>query len=58
MLGRREIWFGPFDGAPEGEQPALDFLGLGELLPFVLSDFENEFSAIKPYFQDPRGRPS
>lgn len=37
-----------FDGTLEDGQAALESLGLGERLPAVLSDFEKEFSAIKP----------
>jgi HD-like signal output (HDOD) protein len=34
----------------EGDERVLDTLGLGERLPAILTEFENEFSAIKPYF--------
>ncbi len=37
------------DGA-EGDEKVLESLGLGDRLPAVLTEFENEFSAIKPYF--------
>jgi HD-like signal output (HDOD) protein len=36
---------------PEEDAPAvLEQLGLGERLPAILSDFDNEFNAIKSYF--------
>ncbi len=39
-----------FQGTPEDGQLALESLGLGERLPTVISEFENEFSAIQSYF--------
>jgi len=33
-----------------GSEDALDTLGLGEQLPVVLSEFENELAAMQPYF--------
>jgi HD-like signal output (HDOD) protein len=39
-----------FEGSHEDGQLAMDELGLGERLPIVLNDFENEFTAIKAYF--------
>lgn len=44
------ISLGVFEAHPEDGQDAVEALGLGEMLPAVLSDFESEFSAIKPYF--------
>lgn len=35
---------------PEGEPVSIESLGLGERLPALLTDFENEFNAIKLYF--------
>jgi len=39
-----------FSGTPENDPQVLALLGLDDRLPGVLSDFENEFAAIKPYF--------
>jgi len=39
-----------FEKETATEQDPLEPLGLGERLPAVLAEFENEFSAIKPYF--------
>lgn len=39
-----------FEKETAGDQNPLEALGLGERLPAVLVEFENEFSAIKPYF--------
>ena len=39
-----------FDGKPKGGQIAIESLGLGERLPTVLAEFENEFTAMKRYF--------
>jgi len=39
-----------FSGQPEDGAAVLESLGLGERLAPLLSDFENEFEAIKPYF--------
>jgi hypothetical protein len=30
--------------------PTLRSIGLGDQLPTVINEFENEFAAIKPYF--------
>lgn len=39
-----------FEKECDGAQNVLEPLGLGERLATVLNEFENEFSAIKPYF--------
>ena len=39
-----------FDGTPEDGQLAIESLGLDDQLPAVLSEFDQEFSAIKAYF--------
>lgn len=39
-----------FEGSAEDGQQALDSLGLGDRLPGILTEFENEFGAIKTYF--------
>ena len=39
-----------FESDSEDDQKALESLGLGDRLPTILEDFENEFAAIKPYF--------
>jgi HD-like signal output (HDOD) protein len=39
-----------FESPSEDPQSALDQLGLGERLPVILNEFENEFTAIKAYF--------
>ncbi len=39
-----------FESPSEDPQAALDQLGLGERLPVILNEFENEFTAIKAYF--------
>jgi HD-like signal output (HDOD) protein len=49
-VGRMGISVGPFEARPGDDGPTLDSLGLGDQLPTVISEFENEFAAIKPYF--------
>jgi HD-like signal output (HDOD) protein len=44
------ISLGLFEAHPGDAGPTLDSLGLGDQLPTVISEFENEFAAIKPYF--------
>ncbi len=39
-----------FEGNVTDGTKALEALGLGDRLPAVLTDFDNEFNAIKPYF--------
>jgi HD-like signal output (HDOD) protein len=39
-----------FEGQPDDGQAALEALGVGSRLNLVLGEFDNEFSAIKPYF--------
>jgi len=39
-----------FESQSEEGKEALEQLGLGERLDAILTEFENEFSAIKPYF--------
>jgi len=39
-----------FEGQPDEGEAALQQLGVGSRLPNVIAEFENEFSAIKPYF--------
>lgn len=39
-----------FEGTAEDGQLALESLGLGDRLPLVLGEFEQEFAAIKAYF--------
>jgi len=39
-----------FEGTPEDGQAAVESLGLGEGLPKILTEFEQEFSIIKAYF--------
>jgi HD-like signal output (HDOD) protein len=39
-----------FEGPSEEPQAALEQLGLGERLPVILGEFDNEFTAIKAYF--------
>lgn len=39
-----------FEGSAEDGQLALDSIGLGERLPNLLTEFQNEFSAIQTYF--------
>ncbi|MBZ5612226.1 MAG: HDOD domain-containing protein [Acidobacteriia bacterium] len=38
------------DNTADGDENVLESLGLGDRLPAVLTEFENEFGAIKPYF--------
>ncbi len=38
------------DNTADGDENILESLGLGDRLPTVLAEFENEFAAIKPYF--------
>jgi len=39
-----------FESPSEDPQAALEHLGLGERLPILLKEFDNEFTAIKAYF--------
>jgi len=39
-----------FEAQGEESAPALQSLGLGERLPTIMSEFDNEFAAIQPYF--------
>jgi len=39
-----------FESPTEDPQAALEQLGLGERLPVILTEFDNEFTAIKSYF--------
>ena len=39
-----------FESPSEDPQKALEQLGLGERLPVILGEFDNEFAAIKAYF--------
>jgi HD-like signal output (HDOD) protein len=39
-----------FEDQPGDEGPTLESLGLGDYLPGIVSEFEHEFAAIKPYF--------
>ncbi len=39
-----------FEGPSDNPQAALEQLGLGERLPAILGEFDNEFTAIKAYF--------
>jgi HD-like signal output (HDOD) protein len=39
-----------FEDSSATDSSPLEGLGLGEHLPIVLSDFENQFSSIQPYF--------
>ena len=39
-----------FESPSEDPQAALDQLGIGERLPLILNEFDNEFTAIKSYF--------
>ena len=40
-----------YDGMPEDGPSALESLGLGEQLPTLRNEFENQLAAIKPYFE-------
>lgn len=44
------IFVSLFEGPNEQGDEVLETLGLGERLPLILADFENEFTAIKAYF--------
>jgi len=44
------ISVGLFEDQTVYQGPTLKSLGLGDQLPTVISEFENEFAAIKPYF--------
>ena len=44
------IAYSLFRGRTEDGHAALEELGLGNRLPTILEEFDNEFSAIKPYF--------
>jgi HD-like signal output (HDOD) protein len=44
------VFISLFETPSEDPQAALDQLDLGERLPKILSEFDNEFSAIKAYF--------
>jgi HD-like signal output (HDOD) protein len=44
------ISVGSFEASPGDNGPTLDSLRLGDQLPAVIREFENEFAAIKPYF--------
>jgi len=44
------ISVGLVEKMPADEGPTLESIGLGDRLPTVISEFENEFAAIKPYF--------
>jgi len=44
------ISVGSVRGHRSEESPTLASLGLGDQLPTVISEFESEFAAIKPYF--------
>lgn len=44
------IFVSLFEGPSESPDDALDRLGLGDKLPDILDNFENEFTAIKAYF--------
>jgi hypothetical protein len=39
-----------FESPSDNPQAALEQLGLGERLPAILAEFDNEFTAIKAYF--------
>jgi HD-like signal output (HDOD) protein len=39
-----------FENSANDGMDALEHLGLGERLPTILGEFENDFAAIKPYF--------
>ena len=39
-----------FESPSEDPQAALDQLGIGERMPVILGEFDNEFTAIKSYF--------
>jgi len=39
-----------FENPGEDAQPVLEQLGIGERLPVILGEFDNEFAAIKSYF--------
>ena len=39
-----------FESPSEDPQAVLETLGLGERLPVILGEFDNEFTAIKAYF--------
>jgi HD-like signal output (HDOD) protein len=42
--------FGVVEDGSGGGESTLDSLGLGDRIPTVLSEFENELTAIRPYF--------
>jgi hypothetical protein len=44
------IFVSLFESPSENADAALEQLDLGERLPLLLTEFENEFSAIKAYF--------
>jgi len=44
------IFVSLFESPSDQADDVLETLGLGERLPVILTDFENEFSAIKAYF--------
>ncbi len=44
------ISVGLFEDQTVYQGPTLKSLGLGDQLPTIISEFENEFAAIKPYF--------
>ncbi len=44
------ISVGLFEDQTVYQGPTLKSLGLGDQLPAIISEFENEFAAIKPYF--------
>ena len=39
-----------FESPSDNPQAALEQLGLGERMPQILGEFDNEFTAIKAYF--------
>jgi hypothetical protein len=42
--------FGVMEDGSGGGESTLDSLGLGDRLPTVLNEFENELTAIRPFF--------
>ena len=44
------IFVSLFESSSDEPDDALEQLGLGDRLPILLIDFENQFTAIKAYF--------